>query len=418
VVHVSGTNGKGSVIADLAAILGAAGYRSHVYTSPHLIRFAERIRLADRPIDEDHLAAVLSACERSNGDAPITFFEITTAAAFVAFAEHPADVLLLETGLGGRLDATNVIERPLVTAITPVAMDHMHYLGDDLATIAGEKAGILKPEVAAVIARQPPEAARAIAEQARRVGAPMRIWGRDWRIVSEGGAMVYSAGRRRLELPLPALAGEHQVANAGMAIACLEAMDGFEVAPEAMGRGLITVEWPGRLQRLGSGPSSRLLPPGAELWLDGGHNPGAGEALAATLAKWVEDERAAGATPPALYLVVGMLNSKRAADFLAPLAPLAAAAFGIAIPDESASLSAAEVTAGARAAGLAADPAESLDGALAAIATECAGTTATTASGPPRVLICGSLYLAGKVLEREGLEVLTPPVGTSRAPAA
>jgi len=288
----------------------------------------------------------------------------------------------------------------------------MHYLGDDLATIAGEKAGILKTGVAAVIAQQPPAAARAIAAQARRVGAPMRAWGRDWRAVSAAGTMVYSAGRRRLELPLPALAGEHQVANAGMAIACLEAMTGFEVTPEAMGRGLVTVEWPGRLQRLGAGPLSRLLPPGAELWLDGGHNPGAGEALAATLATWRERERAAGAAPPPLYLVVGMLNSKRAADFLAPLAPLAAAAFGIAIPDEGASLSAAEVTAGAAAAGLAARPADSLDGALAAIAAASAGAV------PPRVLICGSLYLAGKVLAREGLEALTPPAGTSRAPAA
>jgi dihydrofolate synthase/folylpolyglutamate synthase len=411
VVHVSGTNGKGSVIACLAAILGAAGYRAHVYTSPHLIRFAERIRLADRTIDEDELAAVLSVCEHANGEAPITFFEITTAAAFVAFAERQADVLLLETGLGGRLDATNVIERPLLTAITPVAMDHMHYLGDDLATIAAEKAGILKAEVAVVIGRQPPAAARAIADRAKRVGAPMRPWGRAWRAQSRSGGMTYSAGRRRLELPSPALAGEHQIVNAGMAIACLEAMAGFEVAPEAIPQGLLRVEWPGRLQRLGPGRLSHRLPPGAELWLDGGHNPGAGEALAATLRAWARNDRARGVPPP-LYLVVGMLSSKRPTDFLAPLAPLAAGAFGIAIPDEGASLSAPEVTAGARAAGLAARPADSLEQALEAIAKACAG------AAPPRVLICGSLYLAGKVLASEGFEVVTPRAGTSRAPAA
>ncbi len=411
-VHVSGTNGKGSVIAHLAAILGAAGYRTHVYTSPHLIRFAERIRLADRTIDEDELAAVLSACERANGEAPITFFEITTAAAFVAFAERRADVLLLETGLGGRLDATNVIERPLLTAITPVAMDHMHYLGDDLATIAAEKAGILKAEVPVVIGRQPPAAARAIADRAKRVGAPMRPWGRAWRAQSHSGGMTYSAGRRRLELPTPALAGEHQIANAGMAIACLEAMAGFEVAPAAIHQGLLRVEWPGRLQRLGPGRLSRRLPPGAELWLDGGHNPGAGEALAATFRAWARDDRARGSPPSPLYLVVGMLSSKQPTDFLAPLAPLSAGAFGIAIPDEGASLSAPEVTAGARAAGLAARPADSLGQALEAIAKACAGAP------PPRVLICGSLYLAGKVLASEDFEVLTPRADTSRAPAA
>ena len=414
VVHVAGTNGKGSVIAFLAAILEAAGYGVHAYTSPHLISFSERIRIKGRVIAEGELAAALSQCERANGEAPITFFEITTAAALLAFAEHPADVLLLEVGLGGRLDATNVIQRPLLTAITPVAMDHMHFLGDSLAAIAGEKAGILKPGVPALIGPQPAQAARAIAARAAQLDAPLRLWGEAWRARAAPGGMFYRSRRRRLELPSPALAGRHQIDNAGLALACLDHMTGFEAGGEAIRRGLVTARWPGRLQHLMASPLETLLPPGAEIWLDGGHNAGAGEALAATLEEWGQAEGAAGHGPRPLYLVVAMLSAKRPVAFLEPLAPLARAVLGIAMPGRAAGFGAAEIAAAARAAGIAARPAGSLTEALVAID----GMAGAGAGAPPRVLICGSLYLAGKVLAGEDLGPLMPRSDTTRAPAA
>ena len=414
VVHVAGTNGKGSVIAHLGAMLEAAGYRVHAYTSPHLVHFRERIRLAGRVIAEDELAATLHECECANGEAPITFFEITTAAALLAFAEHPAEVLLLEVGLGGRLDATNVIERPLLTAITPVAMDHMHFLGDSLAAIAGEKAGILKRGVPAVIGLQPAAAALAIAARAAHLGAPLSLWGEAWRARAESGGMRYRSRRRGLALPSPALAGRHQIDNAGLAIACLDHMGEFEVSAEAIRRGLSTVEWPGRLQRLSPSPLGSLLPPGTEIWLDGGHNAGAGEALAATLRQWAHADRVAGPGPGPrpLYLVVAMLSAKRPVAFLEPLAPLVSATVGIAMPGDAAGFGAAEIAAAAQSAGIAARPADSLVEALAAIAAMA------DTGPPPRVLICGSLYLAGKVLAGEDLGELMPRADTTRAPAA
>jgi len=393
VVHVAGTNGKGSLIAFLDAMLAAAGWRVHAYTSPHLVRFHERIRLNGEPIPEPELLALLEEAEAANGGAPITFFEITTCAAFLAFARQPADVLLLETGLGGRLDATNVIDRPALTAITPVSMDHMQYLGNDLATIAGEKAGILKPGVPAVAAPQHPAAEAVIAARAEALGAPLSLGGRDWRATLEpeqGGFRFRAADGDERRYPLPRLLGPYQVDNAAVAIACAAKLSGFAVDDAAIRAGLDRARWPGRLQQLREGPLVDTLPAGWELWLDGGHNASAGAALAAAIDAW-----AAGDDPPRpLHLVFGMLNSKAPTDFLRPLVARADSLTAIAIPEEPATLSAEEAAAFARQAGArrvhtAADAGE----ALARLAA-----SASPETPPARVMICGSLYLAGKVL--------------------
>ncbi|MEI6557818.1 MAG: folylpolyglutamate synthase/dihydrofolate synthase family protein [Rhodospirillaceae bacterium] len=385
VVHVAGTNGKGSTLAFLRACLEAAGYRVHVYTSPHLVRFHERIRLAGTLISDHRLTQLLEECETANGGNPITFFEITTAAALLAFAREPADVVLLETGLGGRLDATTVVDRPAVTAITRISYDHMTFLGDSLTAIAGEKAGILKPGVPAVLAPQPAaEAAHTLLRAAAARGAPLVPWG--VKGLKDGG-FRYDGPRRALDLPAPALIGGHQRLNAGVALACLDALAGrLPVDDAAVLRGLATVNWPARLQRLRQGPLVAALPAGWELWLDGGHNDSAGEVLAAQAALW-----AAASPALPLVLVFGMLGTKRPLDFLAPLARHAVALQAVPIPGEAAALTAADAADVARSAGFAetraaTGPAD----ALAALVS--------TRPGPCRVLICGSLYLAGHVL--------------------
>jgi dihydrofolate synthase / folylpolyglutamate synthase len=381
VIHVAGTNGKGSTIATLRACLEAAGRRTHVYTSPHLVRFHERIRLAGELIDEDALLDVLEECERANSGAPITFFEVTTAAAFLAFSRTPADVVLLETGLGGRLDATNVVCRPAVVAITPVSLDHQAFLGDTVAAIAGEKAGILKPGIPAVIGPQPADAATVIAAQAAAIGAPLHRWEAEWRCDAAGDGMRYAGPRWRLDLPLPSLAGAHQIANAGTALACLE-LSGFELPPAALAAGLRHIEWPARLQRLSHGPLAAMLPQGWELWLDGGHNPAAGLVLADAAAGWRDRP---------LTLIVGMLNSKDAAGFLAPLAAQARALHAVTIPGEENSYPAPQIAAAAHSVGIPAAESLSVEAALRAI-------IAGHGDGRGRVLICGSLHLAGVVL--------------------
>ena len=388
-LHVTGTNGKGSVIAHLRAMLEAAGYRVNAYTSPHLIRFNERIRTAGGAIGDDALIALLEECEAANGDHPITFFEMTTACAFLAFAESPGDITLIENGLGGRLDATNVLARPLLTVITPVSRDHVQFLGDTIEMIAGEKAGILKPGVGVVMGPQTPVAAKVLADRAGEIGAPMSRFGEEWSVAANGGGIVWSNGARTHELPPSALAGPHQVDNAGTAIAALDMLSGFEVGAKAIAEGLRRVEWPGRLQRLGSGPLidgfDECAPEGSEVWLDGGHNAAAGAALARVAEAW---------TDKPLFLIVGMLNSKDPAEFLAPLAPFVEAARCVAIPGEEASLGARDVTAAAVATGIDAGPSASLADALAAIGRR--------AACPARVLITGSLYLAGAVLAANG----------------
>ena len=386
VVHVAGTNGKGSVIAYLSAMLRADGRTVHAYTSPHLVRFHERIALGGRPVDEARLGALLEECEAANEGEAITFFEITTAAAMLAFSREPADVLLLETGLGGRLDATNVIARPRLSVITPVSIDHVHYLGDDLAGIAAEKAGILKPGVGAVVGPQPPVALEAIRGRANSLGAPLSVCGEDWSFDVETETLSYRDGERTLSLPKPRLLGAHQLENAAVAVAAARRLGDLAPGEAAISHGVEEVRWPGRLQRLTEGPLVEMAAQtggdGWELWLDGGHNEAAGHALAAVAEQWRDRP---------LHVIYGMLNTKAARDFLRPLGPRAASLTAVAIPGVEASLSANEAAGEAAAAGLAAAKAESVEHALGAILKG--------ASGPGRVLICGSLYLSGRVLE-------------------
>ena len=379
VIHVAGTNGKGSTVATLRACLEASGYRVHAYTSPHLVRFNERIRIAGKLIDDTFLAALLSDCERANAGGEITFFELMTAAAFMAFSLMPADFTLLEVGLGGRLDTTNVVRHPAVTAITPVSLDHQAFLGPTIRDIAREKAGILKKGVPAVIGPQVDEAEEVIEGYAGYVGAPLIRWGQEWRCEPSGDGMRYEGRRWKLDLPLPSLAGAHQIANAGTAIACLECLSGAVVAPTALAAGLRRIEWPARLQRLARGSFVEMMP-GWELWLDGGHNPSAGEVLAAAAEKWRDSP---------LHLVVGMLNTKDATGFLAPLAAVAQSLHAVTIPDEANPLPAPAIVAAAKSVGLPAQEAASIDVALQAIKAE---------SELGRVLICGSLHFAGVVL--------------------
>src|SRR5215467_4939647 len=308
VIHVAGTNGKGSTVAFMRAILEAAGLRVHVYTSPHLVRFNERFRLGQAGggalVTDEVLAAALSECEAANGAEPITAFEIETAAAFLLFARHPADVLLLEVGLGGRLDATNVVERPLVTVITPVSLDHAEFLGDSVALVAAEKAGIIKRGVPLIVATQAREALRVIERQAARLQAPTKIAGENWTATEERGRLVYQDEAGLLDLPPPKLYGRHQFENAGAAIAALRTIGQFAIPTGAYDAGMTKVDWPARLHRLGQGRLVELVPVGSELWLDGGHNPDGGRAIAAALADL--EERVSRP----LVLIVGMLATK------------------------------------------------------------------------------------------------------------
>jgi len=396
VIHVAGTNGKGSTIAFMRAILEATGLRVHVYTSPHLVRFNERYRLGRAGggvlVSDHELAAALEECEAANGGAPITVFEIETAAAFLLFSRHPADVLLLEVGLGGRLDATNVIERPLATVITPVSLDHAEFLGDTVALVAAEKAGILKQGVPAIVAAQPREALAVIERQAGRVKAPMRIAGEDWTATEERGRMVYQDDAGLIDLPAPKLYGRHQFENAGVAIAALRTASGLRLPTTAFESGIAKADWPARMQRLAQGPLPALLPIGSELWVDGGHNADGGRAIANALADL--EERVSRP----VVLMVGMLSTKDCQAFLKNFAGLARRVVAVAIPRQEKSLSAGAVAAAAQAVGIPAQAAGDITSALAAIGE-------LGLEPPPRVLITGSLYLAGEVLAQNR----TPP---------
>lgn len=393
VFHIAGTNGKGSVSAYLRAALEAGGHAVHSYTSPHLVRFHERIRLAGRPksapISEEDLSRLLDECERANDGAPITFFEITTAAALLAFSRAPADALILEVGMGGRLDTTNVVAKPAVAIITPVDLDHQSFLGDTLDLIAAEKAGILKRGVPAVIGPQADEARVVIEMAAERIGAPLLIHGQDFSAHEEAGALVYQDEAGLLDLPLPRLPGRHQIDNAGVAICALRQAGMLPLDRDAIAQGLTDVEWPARLQRLTRGPIFGHLPAGTEVWLDGGHNPAAGRAVAEAMADLAQHDRQDEPRP--LILVCGMLDTKDAGGFLAPFRGLAAHAEAISIPGAEASLHAGKLAEAARQAGLDATPAATLEQALDRAAIAAGRAT-------PRILICGSLYLAGHVL--------------------
>jgi len=380
VIHVAGTNGKGSTQAMMRAGLEAAGGRVHAYTSPHLARFHERIRLAGDLIDEAELVAVLAECEEANGAAPITYFEITTCAALLAFARTPAEWTLLEVGLGGRLDATNVVARPRLTVITPVSIDHQQYLGETLAEISFEKAGILKRGVPCVVGPQEEAALAVIEARAAALGAPLMVHGQHWTAFAERGRLIFQDEAGLLDLPLPNLPGPHQIDNAGAALAGLRHLGVDAGACEAA---VSRAFWPARMQRLVRGPLVTAAA-GCDLWLDGGHNPAGGQAVAATLR---------GMARRPTHLVVGMLNTKDIAGYLRPLAAEAVSLTAVSIPGEANTLSAAETRAAAMAAGIDAGTAESVGEAVGAIARAHPGA---------RILICGSLYLAGHVLRENG----------------
>ena len=381
-IHVAGTNGKGSVVAFLDTMLRAAGYRVNSYVSPHLVRFAERIRLDGAPIAEDALRESLAHCEAVNDGAPITFFEITTAAAFHAFQRHPSDVLVLEVGLGGRLDATNVIARPALTVITPVSIDHTHYLGETLPLIAAEKAGILKQGVTGVIGRQDAEAVEAIETIAGNVGAPLALLGREWSFERSASGLAVRDARGEGRYPLPGLAGDHQVENAALAAVCARLLPGFDVGDDAIARGLRQARWPGRLQRI-HWPG---LAEGWEVSVDGGHNEAGAIALARVAKGWADRP---------LDLVVGMLNTRPPRDFLRPLAPYARRVAAVPIPGQDTSATPEDIEAAACALGMACETDASVGDAVARLT---AG-----ADRPGRILVCGSLYLIGDVLANAGV---------------
>lgn len=398
VFHVAGTNGKGSTVAFLRAMLEAGGYRVHVDTSPHLVRYNERFRLADRPgssaiVDDDRFADALLRVERANGDAPITVFELLTAAGFLLFAEVPADALLLEVGLGGRFDSTNVVDRPEVAVITSISLDHQAFLGDTVEKIAFEKAGIIKAGRPVVMAPNGDGVRAVIEAVAASLGAgPLAFAGQDWSAYAEHGRLVYQDLSGLLDLPQPRLAGAHQIDNAGTAIAALRASS-FALAPAAIARGLAEVAWPARLQRLTAGALVDRAPPDAEIWLDGGHNPGAGAVIASAMADL--EER----VPRPLVLIAGMLTTKDPEGFFAAFAGLARCVYAVPIKGADAGREPADLAAAARRAGLGAEVAAGVGEALDHLAAGWAPGTS------PRVLICGSLYLAGVALADNG----TPP---------
>lgn len=396
VIHVAGTNGKGSTIAFMRAMLEAAGRRVHVFTSPHLVRFHERIRLGapggGRLVSEAMLVDAFARAEAANGQRPITVFEITTAAALLLFSETPADVLLLEVGLGGRYDATNVVARPLASVITPVSLDHMEYLGDTVAKIALEKAGILKRGVPGIIADQSAEARGVIEQEAARLGAPLLIGGQDFGTHEESGRLIYQDGDGLLDLPLPRLPGRHQHLNAGTAIATLRRSFGAGFPASAIEAGLQQVTWPGRLQRLSRGPLVEMAPPEAEIWLDGGHNQDGGRVLAAALADFEEK------SSRPLVMIASMLATKDAVGFFSAFKGLVQGVTAVSTPGHEAMRSAEDVAACAALAGLTADTSPSVEQALAALARR-------EWRMPPRILLAGSLYFAGDVLRLNGTEL-------------
>lgn len=393
VIHVAGTNGKGSVCAFARAMLEAQGLTVHVYTSPHLVHFHERIRLAGKMIGEGELCATLLECERVNDGEPITFFEITTAAAFLAFSRQHADALLLEVGMGGKADATNVVVRPCISVITPIGLDHQDFLGTSLIDIAAEKAGIARSGVPLIVGPQDDVPRDVITRRADALGAPLSVFGQDFFAYQEHGRMVYQDNDGLLDLPLPRLIGPHQIENAAVAISALRRAERGWGGDKAVERGLRSVEWPARLQRLTRGPLFDVAPKGSEIWLDGGHNPQGAAAVARAVADF--EERA----EKPLYLICGMLATKDPVGFLSAFRGLARHVTTVAIPNEELSFGAGSLYDAARASGLEASPADDLEDAAMQIS---AWSRARADEGPPRILICGSLGLAGRVLEENG----------------
>jgi dihydrofolate synthase / folylpolyglutamate synthase len=396
VIHVAGTNGKGSTVAYLRAILEAANLRVHVYTSPYLVRLNESMRLGKlgggMMVDDDELQSALAHCERINAGEPVTLFEIETAAALWLFAKHPADVVLLEVGLGGRLDATNVVDTPLASVITPIGIDHTEFLGDTLIKVASEKAGIIKRKVPVITCEQTPEATAVIEQQSRRMHAPLHAAGQQWHVNIERGRLVYQDERGLMDLAAPKLFGRHQFDNAGLAIATLRAQDVLRIDAGAYEAGITRAEWPARMQRLTSGRLLDMAPAGAELWLDGGHNPDGGRIVAAALGDL--EERVSRP----LVVIVGMMANKDAGGFLANFAGLTRHIIAVRIPNRDGAMPPDVLSDAARHLGMRIETSASVASALHAL-------TQLAYEVPPRILITGSLYLAGHVLAENG----TPP---------
>lgn len=394
VIHIAGTNGKGSCTAFCRALLEAEGLRVHVHTSPHLVNWHERYRIAGSLVDDETLADAVRRVADANAGTHITVFEILTAVMFVLFAEHPADAAIVEVGLGGRGDATNVMEKPAATVIMPVGLDHEAYLGDTVEKIAAEKGGIIKRAVPLVIGAQPHEAARdVLLAMAEKGHSPVTVYGQDFFAYAEMGRMIYQDETGLLDLPLPALAGRHQFANAAAAIAAVRAA-GFDVSDAAIEQAMKSVEWPARMQRLSIGPLTGLGPQGAEYWLDGGHNPDGAIVVTEFLAECEET------TERPLFMITGMINTKDATGYFKPFEGLVRHVFCVPVPSSDASVPPDVLAQKAQAAGLSAEPMESVAHALALLGESWNGLEM-----PPRILISGSLYLAGDVLRDNG----TPP---------
>ena len=399
VIHIAGTNGKGSTLAMTRAMMEAAGLKAHCYTSPHLVKFHERICVAGELISEEALSALLEECEQANGSDPITFFEITTAAAFLAFSRTPADYLILEVGLGGRLDATNVIDHPAVSVITSIGLDHQQYLGDTIEEIAREKAGILKHAVIGIVGAQSVEVREQIERVAEKVGAPLKIANQDWQSYTQHGRLVFQDENGLLDLPMPALQGPHQIDNAGNAIAAIRVLNDLRISDAAIETGLRNVSWPARMQRLSNGHLNELIPLEAELWLDGGHNGPAGVVLAQTL----KDMNAKNPKP--MVMIWGMLNTKHPSAFIANFKGIVERIITIAIPGEINTIAADELAMIAQTDGLTASSALSLEKAM---------EQAAVTHPAPRIVICGSLYLAGHVLAAQTGEAMSALSGAAK----
>tara|TARA_B100001248_G_scaffold60067_1_gene41205 strand:- start:1376 stop:2683 length:1308 start_codon:yes stop_codon:yes gene_type:complete len=386
IIHVAGTNGKGSTVATLAAIYKSAGYRVHIYTSPHLVRFTERIVVSGSEISKNYLEELLIECEDANNGESITFFEITTAAAMLAFSRNPADLLLLEVGLGGRFDATNVIETPTLSVITPVSMDHQDFLGKTIDEIAFEKAGILKPSVPAIIGPQTNKALNVIKRRALELGSSAYIFGEDWNISPANNQLIFKMGSKSCIVPRPNLLGDHQIQNAGCALASIKLLNGqFPVSPQEIDMGLVSINWPARLQKLKEGNLVENLLEDVEIWIDGGHNQDAAKAIASTLRDWRTASREIS-----IHMVFGALNNRCPQNFLQYFTNVIDTIRAVDIPGETNALSALEIETAARECGLKAYPAKGISPAITDIISN--------SSGKRRILICGSLYLAGAVL--------------------
>ncbi len=398
VIHIAGTNGKGSASAFCRALLEAGGFGVHVHTSPHLVNWHERYRLAapggGKLVSDDVLTEAIERVDAANGSRHITVFEILTAVAFVLFSEHPADVVVLEVGLGGRFDATNVIPDPAVSLIMPVSVDHQAYLGDRVELIAAEKAGIIKQSCPVAVGFQPFDEARdVILATAERLGCPLSVYGQDFLAYEEHGRMVFQNEDGLIDLPLPRLPGRHQIGNAAAAIEAVT-MAGFVIPDKAIEKALTVVDWPARMQRLTHGALVDLAPAASEIWLDGGHNPGAG----AVIAEAFGDLEECSSRP--LYLITGMINTKDPVGYFEAFAGMARHVFTVPIPSSDAGIPNDVLAAAAEKAGLSAEPVHSVANALKLLRTVSAPDDM-----PPRILIGGSLYLAGEVLRDNG----TPP---------